>query len=201
MCVLHCSVCGKQTVQKEQFNHLILDLPREDDSSGSNGSNGAAASLFGSLSGSNRAPVADLSALLANHFNAETCEKACEGCGAAEVQHQVQHAVRRLPRVLVVQLKRFKWVVKDGFMECRWAWSGTVAGVCIAILRIVVDRSSWSGVQAFWLLLLTAGPRQEWDVPWIRRVWGCCGVNRLLRCCQPGVSNDTAVLGRFEQSG
>jgi uncharacterized UBP type Zn finger protein len=113
-------VCGKQTVQKEQFNHLILDLPQEDDCGGSNGSNGAAASIFGSLTGSrNRAPVADLSALLANHFNAETCEKACEGCGAAEVQHMVQHAVRRLPRVLVVQLKRFKWVVKGGHMECR----------------------------------------------------------------------------------
>jgi hypothetical protein len=118
-------VCGKKTVQKEQFNHLILDLPQDDDSSNDGGSSGlfgststVACGLFGTIG--NKAPVADLSSLLANHFNPETCDKACEGCGAAEVQHTVEHAVRRLPRVLVVQLKRFKWVIsKDGFPDCR----------------------------------------------------------------------------------
>lgn len=113
-----CSVCGKSTVQKEQFNHLILDLPQDDDS----GSNGAAAGSSGLFAGSNgnRAPVADLSSLLANHFNPETCEKACEGCGASAVQHRVEHAIRRLPRVLVVQLKRFKWVISpSGIPDCR----------------------------------------------------------------------------------
>lgn len=121
-------MCGKKTVQKEQFNHLILDLPQDDDSSSSDGtatlfasSSGGGGGLFGSSSGGgNRAPVADLSSLLANHFRPESCDKACEGCGASEVQHTVEHAVRRLPRVLVVQLKRFKWVIsKDGFPDCR----------------------------------------------------------------------------------
>jgi hypothetical protein len=141
--VCACSVCGKATVQKEQFNHLILDLPQDDDAAGSNA---AAAAAGGSSSGSgllaaagsssgllNRAPVADLSSLLANHFNPETCDKACEGCGAAAVQHKVEHAIRRLPRVLVVQLKRFKWVISpSGIPDCRCV----VGTACVSCARL-----------------------------------------------------------------
>lgn len=111
-CLQHtftCSVCSHRTCVKEQFNHLILDLPADDDSAG-----GSWPSL---------APVADLSSLLANFFAPETCDKACEGCGAAEVQHRLEHAIRRLPRVLVVQLKRFKWLWSaSGIPDCRWVW-------------------------------------------------------------------------------
>lgn len=46
--------------------------------------------------------------------NPQTCEKACDGCGAASVLHRLEHAVRRLPRVLVVQLKRFQWSAVGG---------------------------------------------------------------------------------------
>jgi uncharacterized UBP type Zn finger protein len=58
--------------------------------------------------------VPDLQALLANFFAPETLEKACEACGAASAQHSLTHAVRRLPRVLVVHLKRFQWQVLPG---------------------------------------------------------------------------------------
>lgn len=135
-CLQHtftCSVCGHKTCVKEQFNHLILDLPADDSSS--SGGGGGFGGLFNGIStqaagaaaaaGSSRgpgAPVAELSSLLANFFAPETCEKACEGCGAAQVQHKLEHAVRRLPRVLVVQLKRFKWVLTPaGIPDCRYA--------------------------------------------------------------------------------
>ena len=35
-------------------------------------------------------------------------EKACEACGGGGVAHTLRHAVKRLPRVLVLHLKRFK---------------------------------------------------------------------------------------------
>ena len=38
----------------------------------------------------------------------ETVEKACETCGAKAVSHRVHHIIRRLPRVLVLHLKRFQ---------------------------------------------------------------------------------------------
>lgn len=130
-------------MQKEQFNHLILDLPQGDEA----GSNGLAASgssrsngLAAGSNALNRAPVADLSSLLANHFNPETCDKACEGCGASAVQHKVEHAMRRLPRVLVVQLKRFKWVISpSGIPDCRcacWGAGGRLCGYCRGMWRL-----------------------------------------------------------------
>jgi hypothetical protein len=66
--------------------------------------------------------VPDLQALLANFFAPESLEKACEACGAAAAQHSLTHAVRRLPRVLVVHLKRFQWqVLPGGGAICRCA--------------------------------------------------------------------------------
>jgi len=35
-------------------------------------------------------------------------EKSCEGCGGANVAHRLRHTLRRLPRVLVLHMKRFK---------------------------------------------------------------------------------------------
>ncbi|PSC75195.1 UPF0187 chloroplastic [Micractinium conductrix] len=40
-------------------------------------------------------------------FAEEEVEKACEACGGASVAHALRHAVKRLPRVLVLHLKRF----------------------------------------------------------------------------------------------
>lgn len=37
----------------------------------------------------------------------EDLDKACEGCGAACVRHRMTHVLSRLPRVLVIHLKRF----------------------------------------------------------------------------------------------
>ncbi len=38
----------------------------------------------------------------------ETVEKSCDKCGAKDVSHRVHHVIRRLPRVLVLHLKRFQ---------------------------------------------------------------------------------------------
>lgn len=35
-------------------------------------------------------------------------EKSCEGCGGANLAHRLRHTLRRLPRVLVLHMKRFK---------------------------------------------------------------------------------------------
>jgi hypothetical protein len=88
--------------------------------SGGVGQPTAAAAAGGSSDGPPLVP--DLQALLANFFAPETLEKACEACGAASAQHSLTHAVRRLPRVLVVHLKRFQWqVLPGGGAICRCA--------------------------------------------------------------------------------
>lgn len=38
----------------------------------------------------------------------ETVTKDCDGCGAGGVPHSIRHVLRRLPRVLVLHLKRFQ---------------------------------------------------------------------------------------------
>jgi hypothetical protein len=79
------------------------------------------AGAVGGSSTSDLQHVPDLQALLANFFAPETLEKACEACGAASAQHSLTHAVRRLPRVLVVHLKRFQWqVLPGGGAICRY---------------------------------------------------------------------------------
>lgn len=50
-------------------------------------------------------------------------EKSCEGCGAASAPHALRHTLRRLPRVLVLHMKRFKvggwvWVRAAGWGAC-----------------------------------------------------------------------------------
>jgi hypothetical protein len=135
---LTCNSCGHVTSVKEQFNHLSLDLPdvtgRSSSAAVDAGCNGAGPGvassqpgsgdgssallkLLGSGSSNQRQQqqlVPELQALLANFFAQETIEKDCEACGAVGAEHLQQHAVRRLPRVLVVHLKRFQWQVLDG---------------------------------------------------------------------------------------
>lgn len=38
----------------------------------------------------------------------EEVEKDCEGCGGANQPHSLRHTIRRLPRILVLHMKRFK---------------------------------------------------------------------------------------------
>lgn len=50
----------------------------------------------------------------------EAVTKDCEGCGAAGAPHSIRHVLRRLPRVLVLHLKRFQvrpgpYTVNPGF--------------------------------------------------------------------------------------
>eukprot|EP00775_Hariotina_reticulata_P005408 gene5408-5641_t len=130
---LTCKSCGHVTSVKEQFNHLSLDLPdvtgRSSSFAVNAGCNSAGPSpasgqpgsgdglltlLGGSSSVQQQQLVPELQALLANFFAQETIEKDCEACGAVGAEHLQQHAVRRLPRVLVVHLKRFQWQVLDG---------------------------------------------------------------------------------------
>lgn len=50
--------------------------------------------------------VADLR--IAFQMQDEDLEKSCEKCGAKDVKHRVRHTLRRLPRVLILHLKRFQ---------------------------------------------------------------------------------------------
>ncbi|MEW5311292.1 MAG: hypothetical protein WDW38_003020 [Sanguina aurantia] len=83
-----CTQCRHCSEVREQSTHLSLQLPPTPD-----------ALLAGGK------PT--LQSLLAAHFKEEDFEKSCEGCGAAKAVHSVAFQVRRLPRVLVVHLKRF----------------------------------------------------------------------------------------------
>jgi ubiquitin C-terminal hydrolase len=38
----------------------------------------------------------------------EEVEKSCESCGGSNLPHNLRHTIRRLPRVLVLHMKRFK---------------------------------------------------------------------------------------------
>ena len=53
------------------------------------------------------------------HWQDEVVEKTCEKCEAKSVAHSVQHRIRRLPRVLMVHLKRFRHDSLDGGMQHR----------------------------------------------------------------------------------
>lgn len=115
---LTCSCCGHVTTVKEQFNHLSLDLPAlgsflQSQQSQEPPCSSGVVNLLGGI-GSSEQVVPELQSLLANFFAPEMLEKSCEVCKAAAVQHSLQHAVRRLPRVLVVHLKRFQWQVLTG---------------------------------------------------------------------------------------
>ena len=47
-------------------------------------------------------------ALRSTALQEEEVEKSCEGCCGANVAHRLRHTLRRLPRVLVLHMKRFK---------------------------------------------------------------------------------------------
>lgn len=47
----------------------------------------------------------------------EEVEKSCEACGAANLPHCLRHTLRRLPRVLVLHMKRFKAKLWDSWLQ------------------------------------------------------------------------------------
>jgi hypothetical protein len=82
---LTCDACGAATRSRELSRALSLEVP----------------------AGGPGAPPVDVASLLARAFAAETgVERACEACGGRSAT--LARALHRLPRVLVLHLKRFK---------------------------------------------------------------------------------------------
>ncbi|GBF94656.1 hypothetical protein Rsub_07392 [Raphidocelis subcapitata] len=90
---LRCQACGHVTTLKEQFSCLSLDLPAP---------------------GASPLVATPLDVLVAAFFAPEELTKACDACGAAAAPHTLRHALRRLPPVLVVHLKRFSVQLLEG---------------------------------------------------------------------------------------
>ena len=83
---MECKACGCCTSKQELFMHLSLDVPPLP------GPRGAAA----------------LPELLSAFFCEENLEKDCAECGARNTPHAVRLRIKRMPRVLVLHLKRFQ---------------------------------------------------------------------------------------------
>ncbi|KAK3284162.1 hypothetical protein CYMTET_8185 [Cymbomonas tetramitiformis] len=81
---LMCLACGHTSKVLEPYSHLSLDLPQVRE--------GATAAV-------------DLKSLLTSYFQDEVIEHTCDECG--ESSCTVTHTLKRLPRVLLLHLKRF----------------------------------------------------------------------------------------------
>jgi len=91
MCLEHsraCSRCGHVSSVAESTVMLSLDVPGEGGAAGG-------------------APL-PLTSLLRQHFSSEEVAKDCDSCGARSAPHTARHRVVRMPRVLVLHLKRFR---------------------------------------------------------------------------------------------
>ncbi|GBG76062.1 hypothetical protein CBR_g21302 [Chara braunii] len=90
---LKCRDCEDESVIEEMFRHLSLDIvPERKPASGEQ---------FGTI----LADVPDVRSLIEAYFEDETFTKKCEKCGCDTTI--VRHKICRLPRVLVLHLKRF----------------------------------------------------------------------------------------------
>ncbi|XP_022102981.1 ubiquitin carboxyl-terminal hydrolase 37-like [Acanthaster planci] len=88
--VLHsivCKQCGEVVTKEEQFYSLSLDMPRR----------------------SSTNPVGSVQTALEQFFHAETIEYACSECNCK--QATVTHTFTRLPRVMIIHLKRYRFDV------------------------------------------------------------------------------------------
>ena len=83
---MECKACGCCTSKRELFMHLSLDVPPLP------GPRGAAA----------------LPEFLSAFFREEELEKDCAECGVRNAPHTVRLRIKRMPRVLVLHLKRFQ---------------------------------------------------------------------------------------------
>ncbi|KAL4457464.1 hypothetical protein ABPG75_012329 [Micractinium tetrahymenae] len=85
---LACSRCGHTSRVVEEYMHLSLELPE---------------AQAGSVA------ACSVTQLLRSYFKEEEeVEKSCEACGGANLPHALRHSIRRLPRVLVLHIKRFQ---------------------------------------------------------------------------------------------
>eukprot|EP00897_Mesotaenium_endlicherianum_P001697 jgi/Mesen1/1555/ME000134S00669 len=91
---LKCDYCEQSSKMRELFRHLSLDIP-----------DSACRSTDGAFSTSQRAVVPKLQTLLQSFFQDEFFEKTCENCRFSS--SKVHRTVKRLPRILVLHLKRF----------------------------------------------------------------------------------------------
>ena len=91
---LTCESCGDACVRHETFRHLSVELP---ESSGADGS----------------ADV-ELASFARRVFTPETLERKCERDGCDGTSATLVRRIVRLPRVLVVHLKRFRYVRTTG---------------------------------------------------------------------------------------
>ena len=80
-----CKACRHRASKREPFMHLSLDVPPRPDR-----------------------PSVGLPEMLSAFFAEEELEKACEGCGAERAAHAVRLRIARMPRVLMLHLKRFQ---------------------------------------------------------------------------------------------
>ena len=96
---LTCDACGDTCVKHETFRHLSVEIPV-----GTGGGAAAAASAAANLG------AVPLESLLNGFFAAETLERTCEKPGCDGKRATLSRKIVRLPRVLVVHLKRFRLV-------------------------------------------------------------------------------------------
>jgi ubiquitin C-terminal hydrolase len=80
-----CKACLHRASKREPFMHLSLDVPPRPGR-----------------------PSVGLPEMLSSFFAEEELEKACEGCGAERAAHAVRLRIARMPRVLMLHLKRFQ---------------------------------------------------------------------------------------------
>ena len=63
-------------------------------------------------------------------------DKTCDKCGEKNIAHTVQHRIRRLPRVLMVHIKRFRHESLDGGKQHRYTKLHTLVDLGSGELRL-----------------------------------------------------------------
>ena len=93
---LRCRACGDESTRDESFRHISVELPLGHESS--------------------NAP-SELASLLSGFFATETLERRCEKPGCRGTHADLTRRIVRLPRVLILHLKRFRFLKADAVEE------------------------------------------------------------------------------------